>query len=151
MSEDYPLDVKQAFDAMWGGEKVISENASKYDYLCMDKYLYKIRIRENDYMFLSEFFEDFKDSKFRIYKEPEMCPNCKKPANGNCDCMKNKCDSCGKPVGNITFTVCDKCWDAEHKEPEKPKLCEHCSGNPGAPTMLRWNWNYCPECGRKLI
>ena len=36
---------------------------------------------------------------------PATCPNCKKPNDGNCDCMS------GKPVGNITFSVCDNCWD----------------------------------------
>ena len=42
---------------------------------------------------------------------PAICPNCKKPNDGNCDCMKNICIKCGKPVGNITFSVCDNCWD----------------------------------------
>lgn len=27
--------------------------------------------------------------------------------------MRNKCNTCGKPVGNITFSVCDECWDKE--------------------------------------
>jgi len=37
------------------------------------------------------------------------CPNCgeKKVV---CACMRNKCIRCGKPVGNITFTYCDKCF-----------------------------------------
>lgn len=26
--------------------------------------------------------------------------------------------------------------------------CKHCEGDPGISTMLRWNWNYCPECGK---
>lgn len=25
--------------------------------------------------------------------------------------MKNICIKCGKPIGNITFTACDNCWD----------------------------------------
>ena len=29
--------------------------------------------------------------------------------------------------------------------------CNHCNGEPGIPTMLRWDWNYCPECGVKLM
>ena len=29
--------------------------------------------------------------------------------------------------------------------------CHHCNGEPGVPTMLRWDWNYCPECGTKLM
>ncbi len=38
------------------------------------------------------------------------CPNCKE-THEECACMRNKCHECGKPVGNITFTVCDDCWD----------------------------------------
>lgn len=30
----------------------------------------------------------------------------------------NKCDKCGKPVGNNVFTVCDDCWD----EPQLSKF-----------------------------
>jgi hypothetical protein len=58
---------------------------------------------------------------FAKEEKPEMCANCGKPADGNCDCMKNKCIKCGKPVGNITFTYCDTCWKAkliEQKEGE---------------------------------
>lgn len=40
----------------------------------------------------------------------EPCPNCGDPS-GECACMKNKCIICGEPVGNITFSVCDECWD----------------------------------------
>jgi hypothetical protein len=28
--------------------------------------------------------------------------------------MRNKCVDCGEPVGNITFTACDSCWDKKH-------------------------------------
>lgn len=38
------------------------------------------------------------------------CPNCKEK-DKKCACMRNKCIECEKPVGNITFTVCDDCWD----------------------------------------
>jgi hypothetical protein len=38
------------------------------------------------------------------------CPNCKETKK-ECACIRNKCIKCGKPVGNITFTVCDDCWD----------------------------------------
>lgn len=38
------------------------------------------------------------------------CPNCKETEK-ECGCIRNKCNQCGKPVGNITFTVCDECWD----------------------------------------
>lgn len=47
-----------------------------------------------------------KVKKFKI----TQCPNCKEP-EGNCACIRNICVKCGKPVGNITFTVCDECWD----------------------------------------
>ena len=40
----------------------------------------------------------------------ESCPNCKEEKL-ECSCIKNLCLKCGKPVGNITFTVCDGCWD----------------------------------------
>lgn len=39
------------------------------------------------------------------------CPNCKEPDDGNCACMRTKCHECGESVGNVTFTVCDECWD----------------------------------------
>lgn len=42
----------------------------------------------------------------------EPCPNCKETVE-KCACMRNICDKCGNPVGNITFTICDKCWDIE--------------------------------------
>lgn len=41
------------------------------------------------------------------------CPNCKETVEV-CGCIRNKCIRCGDAVGNITFTVCDKCWDIEH-------------------------------------
>lgn len=45
-------------------------------------------------------------------KKIQECPNCKEAVN-LCACMRNKCVRCHKPVGNITFTVCDACWDKE--------------------------------------
>ena len=42
---------------------------------------------------------------------PSACPNCKEPMNTECACLRNKCVRCLEPVGNITFTVCDDCWD----------------------------------------
>lgn len=38
------------------------------------------------------------------------CPNCNETEQP-CACMRNICHKCGKPVGNITFTVCDDCWN----------------------------------------
>ena len=40
----------------------------------------------------------------------EICPNCKEK-DDPCACLRNICIDCGGPVGNITFTVCDDCWD----------------------------------------
>ena len=45
-----------------------------------------------------------------------ICPNCKEELMDNhtlkldCACMKNLCNRCGKPVGNITFSYCEDCW-----------------------------------------
>jgi len=44
---------------------------------------------------------------------PSACPNCKEPINTECACLRNKCIRCLEPVGNITFTICDECWDKE--------------------------------------
>ena len=48
----------------------------------------------------------------------EECPNCKETGE-ECACARNKCNKCGKPVGNITFTVCDECWDKEYSAGEE--------------------------------
>ncbi len=48
----------------------------------------------------------------------EPCLNCKETIE-QCACMRNICTKCGKPVGNITFTICDNCWDIEFP----PKVC----------------------------
>lgn len=52
----------------------------------------------------------------------EECPNCKETKE-ECACIRNKCCKCGKPVGNITFTVCDDCWD-QQKPSEAEKEIE---------------------------
>lgn len=69
---------------------------------------YKIRIEKQ----LSD--EDFKkllvDNGIIIPKSEEPCGNCKE-INVVCKCIKNICIRCGYSVGNITFTVCDDCWD----------------------------------------
>ena len=49
--------------------------------------------------------------------EQPACPNCKE-CQTVCACLRNTCFRCGSPVGNITFTVCDACWDA--KPPNVP-------------------------------
>jgi NAD-dependent SIR2 family protein deacetylase len=43
------------------------------------------------------------------------CYNCGETVD-ECACMRNKCIRCGRPVGNITFTICDECWDKEHSK-----------------------------------
>jgi len=43
-----------------------------------------------------------------IFRKP--CPNCQETV-WNCACMRNICLKCKEPIGNITFTVCDECWD----------------------------------------
>ncbi len=52
--------------------------------------------------------------------EKEPCPNCKETVD-ECACLRNKCHLCKEPVGNITFTVCDKCWDLKYPPQEKPE------------------------------
>ena len=39
-----------------------------------------------------------------------VCPNCKETAI-ICACIRNKCKKCGEPVGNVTFSVCDNCFN----------------------------------------
>lgn len=43
-------------------------------------------------------------------KEAKPCPNCKETVQP-CACERNRCNLCGGPVGNITFSRCDDCWD----------------------------------------
>ena len=54
------------------------------------------------------------------------CSNCKETVE-ECACMRNICIECGKPVGNITFTVCDDCWDKESKM-QRQELIEAIEG-----------------------
>jgi hypothetical protein len=44
-----------------------------------------------------------------------LCPNCGESYE-ICACMRNICKDCGKPVGNITFSVCNKCWIVDEVE-----------------------------------
>jgi hypothetical protein len=50
--------------------------------------------------------KDYKDVKI------DKCPNCNETEQP-CACIRNKCIRCGNTVGNITFTVCDECWDKD--------------------------------------
>lgn len=110
-------------------------------------------------------------------EEPKPCPNCKETVK-ECACMRNKCNMCGKPVGNITFSVCDECW--EHRSPHlahKPQFNTGISvdefykdnesevmnpiNSDGKPNKLITycykcgtnvrNQIYCHNCGRKLL
>lgn len=56
-----------------------------------------------------------KISELQAMIKPDSCPNCKEIVE-QCACMRNICHKCGKPVGNITFTVCDDCWDETFKK-----------------------------------
>lgn len=51
------------------------------------------------------------EAERRMKPSVSTCKNCNEPDNGNCACMRNKCKMCGAPVGNVTFTYCDKCWN----------------------------------------
>lgn len=42
--------------------------------------------------------------------ENKPCSNCEETQDP-CACMRNHCLWCGKPVGNITFTCCDDCFN----------------------------------------
>ena len=46
-------------------------------------------------------------------EELKPCPNCKE-AVVKCACLRNLCFRCRKPVGNITFTICDACWKKKY-------------------------------------
>jgi hypothetical protein len=45
----------------------------------------------------------------------KKCSNCGETRK-KCACMRNICVDCGKPVGNITFTACDDCFDKAYSE-----------------------------------
>ena len=45
-----------------------------------------------------------------------ICDNCKE-CEPVCACLRNICVVCGAPVGNITFTVCDECWNNRENQP----------------------------------
>jgi len=65
---------------------------------------------------ITEWYEEFSGSDINAQaRRTEPCPNCKEMVV-ECGCVRNKCMRCGNPVGNITFTVCDNCWDKEHKK-----------------------------------
>lgn len=55
-----------------------------------------------------------------IEEKNKSCSNCCETIK-ECACLRNKCTMCGKPVGNITFVVCDDCWDKYPLNTSKPK------------------------------
>jgi len=57
---------------------------------------------------------------------PKPCSNCKETKQP-CACMRNLCIKCGKPVGNITFTYCDDCWEGQ--EADCPSVTQSPSPN----------------------
>lgn len=65
--------------------------------------------------------------------EEEPCPNCKE-TQSECACMRNICIRCGNPVGNITFTLCDDCWDIDLRK-NKP------AGKPDFEKMAEESYN----------
>lgn len=42
------------------------------------------------------------------------CRNCRE-TKFPCACMRNRCVRCGLSVGNVTFSVCDDCWDTKEE------------------------------------
>ena len=73
---------------------------------------------------ISRLFDDLAELEAQLKEQeeaPKLCPNCKEELDSWCACMRNTCIKCGKPVGNITFTVCDDCWDWKpFNKPQKP-------------------------------
>jgi len=87
------------------------EKLEKFKQLCMG------HIKNKDIDFWAK-YDVLQDELISIDKEieqgeDEKCPNCKETISP-CACMRNICIRCGKPVGNITFTICDDCWNLEH-------------------------------------
>lgn len=52
----------------------------------------------------------FMGGRMTVDTSKGACPNCKETKQP-CACMRAKCIRCGRPIGNITFTVCDDCWE----------------------------------------
>ena len=85
---------------------------SKYLLSCLNAFNIAVNERENWYGRGKE------AQKIKSEELKKPCPNCKETVE-ICECMRNECMDCGKPVGNITFSVCDKCWDEERKEKKR--------------------------------
>jgi len=69
-----------------------------------------IEISPSDYLLLLSAPES---QAHLLTERSEPCGNCKETIK-ECACMRNICFKCNKPVGNITFSVCDECWNILH-------------------------------------
>ena len=81
------------------------------------------------------------------------CPKCHE-TNAECRCLRGKCDICGKPLGKITYTFCDECWESEPIEgkvkAEAVKLPRRMYNPFNQETTYNSAWNACIEELKKL-
>jgi hypothetical protein len=120
MGEEYPSDID--FNWLMPVVKKCSESFEHHQYDSEEYYHITEEIFHPDYS-LSEFMDADIEAVYsrvvtyikwhnqnKVSKASKPCPNCNETEQP-CACMRNICHKCGKPVGNITFTVCDDCWD----------------------------------------
>lgn len=70
----------------------------------------------------------------------QPCANCKEMVS-ECACMRNKCLKCGNPVGNITFTACDPCFEnasLKKQLQERDAMIEKLQMRPWEEGELKW-------------
>ena len=90
---------------------------SKYLLSCLNAFNIAVNEREN-------WFGRGKEAQqIKLEESQKPCPNCKEIVE-ICECMRNKCMDCGKPVGNITFSVCDDCWNENSRNRKVKKIEE---------------------------
>lgn len=106
-SWDWLMSVVKKIDAL--GISIDDEVGSARQYSVVGSSIGMVTI-ESVWLACVEFIKWYNQNKATETTEP--CPNCKETKQP-CACMRNICHKCGKPVGNITFTVCDECWDIE--------------------------------------
>jgi hypothetical protein len=120
MGEEYPSNID--FNWLMPVVKKCSESFEHHQYDSEEYYHITEEIFHPDYS-LSEFMDADIEAVYsrvvtyikwhnqnKVSKASKPCPNCNETEQP-CACMRNICHKCGKPVGNITFTVCDDCWD----------------------------------------
>lgn len=97
-----------SFSAIGNGQIVLplEPKMTKKQKRVIRKLLVSIAKKDSEYL-IQRLLKDTNQNE-TINTEP--CPNCKETKQP-CACMRNLCCKCGKPVGNITFTVCDDCWN----------------------------------------